>query len=454
MLDGLGNRSQVLTTPPTPPSTVTYASDVVNQYTQVGGVTRTHDNNGNLTDDGTYLFQYDFENRLVEVKLKATQAVIATYRYDALGRRVEKAVSGGATTRYVLDGQEAVEEYDGQDVWQARYVYEDGIDRPRVMDQADQADVNGNQNTTEVLRFTYHQQALGSVTEISEPGGSVVEWVTYDVYGKPTILDQQGNVVTQSPVGNPYLFTGREFDAEDGLYFYRARAYDPVAGRFLQADPCHYRDSFNGYEYARSASASYQDPLGLSSGLAPVTRISYERTGDPKQDRENAREAIQDYSDEHPGEEPIPESAADPIGTQHPDGEEGSLIDALTWPEWEHTWSIESCNRPGYHKMHWRSRLLRLVILYPEGDDMLLDHEYGHVVDEERLAESMGMDVGEEYVQDGTSGEDASQLGAAGDANRADSRKEESREDQKRRHERVGTAGSDDEARERRRRDD
>ena len=36
-LDGLGNRSQVLTTPPTPPSTVTYAADVVNQYTAVGG---------------------------------------------------------------------------------------------------------------------------------------------------------------------------------------------------------------------------------------------------------------------------------------------------------------------------------------------------------------------------------------------------------------------------------
>ena len=55
-IDGLGNRSQTQTTPPTPPSPVTYATDVVNQYTKVGGVTRTHDSNGNLTDDGTYLF--------------------------------------------------------------------------------------------------------------------------------------------------------------------------------------------------------------------------------------------------------------------------------------------------------------------------------------------------------------------------------------------------------------
>ena len=74
------------------------------------------------------------------------------------------------------------------------------------MDRADQADVDQDQNTAEVLRFTYHQQALGWVTEITAPAGGVVEWVTYDVYGQPTIRNQQGTVVSQSPVGNPYLF--------------------------------------------------------------------------------------------------------------------------------------------------------------------------------------------------------------------------------------------------------
>ena len=178
---------------------------------------------------------------------RARRTVSTRSTTDAPGRRVEKAVSGGATTRYVLDAQQVVEEYDGQDVWQARYVYEDGIDRPRVMDRADQADVNGNQNTTEVLRFTYHQQALGSVTELSEPGGSVVEWVTYDVYGKPTILGQQGTAVAQSPDGNPYLFTGREYDPEDGLYYYRDRSYDPATGRLLQRDPAGCAEGINLY---------------------------------------------------------------------------------------------------------------------------------------------------------------------------------------------------------------
>ncbi len=264
-LDGLGNRSQVLTTLPTPPSSVTYAADVVNQYTAVGGVARTHDNNGNLKDDGTYVFSYDFENRLVQVRQSGTLTLIADYHYDALGRRVEKVLAAGTTTRYLLDGVEVVEEYDAVGNWQARYVYEDGIDRPRCMDRADIADVNGNQNTTEVLRFHYHQQALGSVTEMTQPTGAVVEWVTYDVYGQPTIRDQQGIVIARSAIGNPYLYTGREYDPEDGLYHYRARAYSPRAGRFLQRDPVGCIDSCDLYEFVRSAPLVRVDPFGLDA---------------------------------------------------------------------------------------------------------------------------------------------------------------------------------------------
>ncbi len=246
-----------------------YHDNVVNQYTTVGGTTRTHDSNGNLTDDGTYLFGYDFQNRLVELKNKSTSLVIATYRYDALGRRVEKAVVGGATTRYILDGVQVVEEYDGANTWQARYVYEDGIDQPRCMDRADIADVNGNSNTTEVLRFHYHQQALGSVTEITQPSGAVVEWVTYDVYGQPTIRNQSGTVITQSAVGNPYLYTGREFDPESGLFFYRARTYDPQAGRFLQRDPDELSSGPCSYSYCSSQPTTWTDPSGMREAYPP-----------------------------------------------------------------------------------------------------------------------------------------------------------------------------------------
>jgi RHS repeat-associated protein len=54
--------------------------------------------------------------------------------------------------------------------------------------------------------------------------------VEYDVYGASAVTQHNG----ASPTGNRFLFTGREQDAETGLYHYRARAYDPYLGRFLQ----------------------------------------------------------------------------------------------------------------------------------------------------------------------------------------------------------------------------
>ena len=114
VMDGLGNRSQVLTTPPTPPAQVVYATDVVNQYTQVGGVNRVHDTNGNLADDGTYLFGYDFENRLVEVRLKANQALVADLPLRRAGKAGrEGGVAAAPRPATCWTASEVVEEYDG-----------------------------------------------------------------------------------------------------------------------------------------------------------------------------------------------------------------------------------------------------------------------------------------------------------------------------------------------------
>ena len=290
-LDGLGNRSQVQTTLwGGAPATTTYASDVVNQYTAVGGVTRAHDSNGNLTDDGTHQYLYDFKNRLVEVKLKSSGATVSTYRYDARGRRVEKDV-GGTVTRYILDGVTVVEEFDGTDTWQASYIHGDRIDHPCAMDRADIADVDGDANTTEVLRFHYAQNALGSVSEMTSPSGAVVEWVTYDVYGLPTVRDQNGNVVASSAVGNPFLYTGREWDVECGKYFYRARTYDPEKGRFLQRDPLGLSQGLNLYRYVRNRPADFTDPSGLRDPDDPrFAGGNQENSGRTEKDRNEQRE--------------------------------------------------------------------------------------------------------------------------------------------------------------------
>ncbi len=320
-LDGLGNRSQTQQTPwGGSATTVSYSFNAMNEYTAIGGTSRTHDSNGNLTDDGTQTYHYDYKNRLVEVRVSGSSTVIAKYKYDALGRRVEKhVVSGAVTTRYILDGQDIVEEFDGNNTWLARYFHEDRIDHPRAMDRADISDVDGDSNTSEILRFTYHQNALGNVSEISAPSGGVVEWVTYDVYGKATVRNSAGTTQGSSYVGNPFLFTGREFDAASGMYHYRARAYDPEAGRFLQRDPLGYVDGLGLYEFVLSSPATLADPLGLSPPSPEEARAALKKLLDRVEEKERKKGTPYQTADV-PGVNYGPPEASDPLVRRKPLG--------------------------------------------------------------------------------------------------------------------------------------
>ena len=79
---------------------------------------------------------------------------------------------------------------------------------------------------------------------------------------------------------NPYLFTGRRFDKETGLYYYRARYYHPEIGRFLQTDPIGYGDGMNWYAYCRNSPANFVDPRGLT-WEDPAVRIVFYNGSDP-----------------------------------------------------------------------------------------------------------------------------------------------------------------------------
>ena len=81
----------------------------------------------------------------------------------------------------------------------------------------------------------------------------VVERYSYDVFGEPNRV---------SGIGNPYMFTGRRYDPETGLYYYRARYYSPELGRFLQPDPIRYEDGLNLYGYVLNNPVTEKDPYG------------------------------------------------------------------------------------------------------------------------------------------------------------------------------------------------
>jgi RHS repeat-associated protein len=223
-----------------------------NQLTADANYGYQYDDNGNLTRKtllatGNYSqYTYDAENRLTKVEEfvagNPTPAFTSTYRYDGLGRRIEK-VANGQTKRYVYDGEDILLEYNGSNVLQARYTHGPGIDEPIA--------VTKGSNT-----FFYHQDGLGTVTDLTDSTGATTKSYSYDAYG--TIVDQTGTV------DQPYSYTGREFDSETGLYYYRARYYDATTGRFLQKDPIGFRGGINVYSYVGANPAALIDPYGLA----------------------------------------------------------------------------------------------------------------------------------------------------------------------------------------------
>jgi RHS repeat-associated protein len=120
--------------------------------------------------------------------------------------------------------------------------------------------------------YYYHFDGLGSVVALSDVNSVLVERYTYDVFGRPTIRDANGTEIAESAFANPYLFTGRAYDAETGLYYYRARYYDYATGRFLQPDPTGYTDGLNLYAYVGNNPCGFVDPSGLCKEQSALER--------------------------------------------------------------------------------------------------------------------------------------------------------------------------------------
>ena len=236
-----------------------------NQLTADATHSYQYDDNGNLTRKillatGNFTqYTYDAENRLTKVEDfvagNPTPTGTSTYRYDGLGRRIQKTLntqSSALSTAYVYDGEDILLEYDGANVLQARYTHGPGIDEPIAVTKARST-------------FFYHQDGLGTVTDLTDSAGATAKSYSYDAYG--TIVDQMGTV------DQPYTYTGRELDSETGLYYYRARYYDAMTGRFLQSDPGEaglYNkglprnpfDRSSQYAYGADSPISLIDPFG------------------------------------------------------------------------------------------------------------------------------------------------------------------------------------------------
>jgi len=130
----------------------------------------------------------------------------------------------------------------------------------------------------------YQEDGLGSVTSLSNGAGALAQTYSFDSFGKTT---PTGGLV------NPLQYTGREFDSETGLYFYRARYYDPNAGRFLSEDPIEFAGGSNFYAYALNRPAILVDPSGLDGHTwGPITWYTNQKGTSPTEIKaEKAHEA-------------------------------------------------------------------------------------------------------------------------------------------------------------------
>jgi len=234
--------------------------NVANQLEEDASFNYLYDANGNLvqkTDKSTLLstvYEYDAENKLVRV---ASLDKTVNYNYDGLGRRIEKEVTETAVTtvrQYIYDNEDILLELDDSNNIIGRYTHGPGIDEPLIVEK------NG------VSSF-YHADSLGSITQLTDSVGIVVQSFTYSSFGR--IESQLDPNFLQ-----PYTFTSRELDPETGLYFYRARTYDPLVGRFLQEDPLkgtiEIPQTIHPYVYALNDPISLKDPNGEAVPLVAV----------------------------------------------------------------------------------------------------------------------------------------------------------------------------------------
>jgi RHS repeat-associated protein len=102
----------------------------------------------------------------------------------------------------------------------------------------------------------YLTDLLGSTVALTDSAGVVQTTYGYDPYGNTS---QSG-----AANDNQYQFTGRQNDGT-GLYYYRARYYNPNWGRFISEDPIGLAGGVDLYAYARGNPASFADPLGLDT---------------------------------------------------------------------------------------------------------------------------------------------------------------------------------------------
>jgi len=205
-----------------------------------------YDANGNVTATGGKTFGYDSENHLISMNGGAVTVV-----YDGDGNRVAKSVNG-VTTYYLVDDlnptgyAQVVEELAASGTVERQYTY--GLQR-----------ISENQPITNVWTASFYgYDGGGNVRQLTSAAGAVTDSYEYDAFGN--------SFTVSGTTPNNYLYRGEQYDADLGLYYLRARYYNPAAGRFMSRDPEDGKrtdpKTLHKYLYAGGDAVNAMDPTG------------------------------------------------------------------------------------------------------------------------------------------------------------------------------------------------
>jgi RHS repeat-associated protein len=240
--DAAGRRTQVggsLAATGFPSAVSSAAYDVANELTGWNGTTIGYDANGNISNDGVASYTWNGRNQLIS-------RGSTSFQYDSFGRRTLNA----AGNNLLYEGWNVGQELSG--TTPAANEILGGIDEFF---------------SRKVSAGTYSPitDALGSVLALANSSGTIKTQYGYDPFGNTTTA---GGTNT-----NVFQYTGRENDT-NGLYFYRARYYNPVFGRFVSEDPIGFRGGINLYRYANDNPVEFRDPYGREIAGAIIDGIN------------------------------------------------------------------------------------------------------------------------------------------------------------------------------------
>jgi RHS repeat-associated protein len=197
---------------------------------------------------------WDIRDRLTGIKVKDSSGTVLrseTYTYDVYDQRISKTVQIGNNVplieKYVYGSNQNIAlEFDGNGNLTHRYLFADGIDAI----EEDEQIATG----TVLWGLTDY---LGSVRDVIDNSGATRNHISYDSFGSITAQ-------SDSSVVFRYGYTGREFDKESGLYYYRSRPLDPFTGRFIHEDKIGFAGGdLNLSRYVGNSPLKFTDPTGL-----------------------------------------------------------------------------------------------------------------------------------------------------------------------------------------------